>query len=195
MVSPTCHGWSLGGDNFKILTCYALYSNTGCYINELKHQLKDLLEKGFITPNISPCDSPVLFMYKKDISLRICIDYCQLNKVLIKNKYLIPSIDVLFDQLQGPSFLFVIGLKIGYHLLRVRVCDILKIALRTRYAHYEYLVMSFGLMNAHMAFMDVMNMVFKLNLDMFVIFFINDILIYSRVRMSIRTFEDCPIYS
>ena len=148
-------------------------------LKELKEQLKDLLEKGFIRPSISPWGAPVLFVRKKDGSLRMCIDYRQLNKVTVKNRYPLPRIDDLFDQLQGASFFSKIDLHSGYHQLRVRECDIPKTAFRTRYGHYEFVVMSFGLTNAPAAFMDLMNRVFKQYLDMFVIVFIDDILVYS----------------
>ena len=138
-------------------------------LKELKEQLKDHLDKGFIRPSISPWGAPVLFVKKKDGSLRMCIDYRQLNKVTIKNKYPIPRIDDLFDQLQGASHFSKIDLRSGYHQLRVRDSDISKIAFRTRYGHYEFVVMSFGLTNAPAAFMDLMNRVFKQYLDLFVI--------------------------
>ncbi|XP_070011776.1 uncharacterized protein [Nicotiana sylvestris] len=145
-------------------------------LKELKAQLKDLLNKGFIRPNTSPWGAPVVFVRKKDGSLRMCIDYRQLNKVTIKNKYPLPRIDDLFDQLQGAKYFSKIDLRSGYHQLRIKERDILKMAFRTRYGHYEFLVMSFGLTNAPAAFMDLMNRVFKPFLDIFVIVFIDDIL-------------------
>ncbi|KAH0644892.1 hypothetical protein KY284_032776 [Solanum tuberosum] len=135
-------------------------------LKELKEQLNDLLAKGFILPSISPWVAPVLFVRKKDGSLRMCIDYSQLNKVTIKNKYPLPKIDDLFDQLQGASYFSKIDLRSGYHQLRVREDDILKTTFRTRYGHYDFLVMSFGLTNALAAFIDLMNMVFRHYLDM-----------------------------
>ncbi|XP_069145837.1 uncharacterized protein [Solanum lycopersicum] len=151
-------------------------------LKELKLQLKDLTDKGFIQPSISPWGAPVLFVKKKDGTLRMCIDYRQLNKVTIKNKYPLPRIDDLFDQLQGSSFFSKIDLRSGYHQLRVRDRDVPKTAFRTRYGHYEFLVMSFGLTNAPAAFMDLMNRVFREYLDSFVIVFIDDILIYSKTK-------------
>ena len=114
-------------------------------LRELKSQLKDLLDKGFIRPSISQWGAPVLFMKKKDGSLRMCIDYRQLNKVTIKNKYPLPRIDDLFDQLQGESYFLKIDLRSGYQQLRVRGEDIPNMDFRTRSGHDEFLVMSFGL--------------------------------------------------
>ncbi|XP_057990644.1 uncharacterized protein LOC131173015 [Hevea brasiliensis] len=151
-------------------------------LKELKEQLQDLLDKGFIRPSVSPWGAPVLFVRKKDGSLRMCIDYRQLNKVTVRNKYPLSRIDDLFDQLQGAKYFSKIDLRSGYHQLRVKKEDILKTAFRTRYGHYEFLVMSFGLTNAPAAFMDLMNRVFKLFLDQFVIVFIDDILVYSKSK-------------
>ncbi|KAJ9536336.1 hypothetical protein OSB04_un000487 [Centaurea solstitialis] len=151
-------------------------------MKELKTQLDDLLEKGFIRPSVSPWGAPVLFVKKKDGSMRLCIDYRELNKVTIRNKYPLPRIDDLFDQLQGARYFSKIDLRSGYHQLRIRDCDIQKTAFRTRYGHYEFLVMPFGLTNAPAFFMDLMNRVFKDYLDDFVIVFIDDILVYSKSR-------------
>src|SRR5688572_25241435 len=149
-------------------------------LKELKEQLKDLLDKGFIRPSKSPWGAPVLFVRKKGGSLRMCIDYRQLNKVTIMNKYPILRIDALFDQSQGASDFSKIDLQSRYHQLRVRERDTPKTASRTRYGHFEFLVMSFGLTNALAVFTDLMNKVFKPYLDMFILVFIDDVLIYSR---------------
>ncbi|KAJ3708376.1 hypothetical protein LUZ61_012081 [Rhynchospora tenuis] len=149
-------------------------------LKELKVQLEELLEKRFIRPSTSPWGAPVLFVRKKDGTLRLCIDYRELNKVTIKNRYPLPRIDDLFDQLQGSSVYSKIDLRTGYHQLRIRPSDIEKTAFRTRYGHYEYLVMPFGLTNAPAAFMDLMNRVFHDLLDSCVVVFIDDILIYSK---------------
>ncbi|KAI3821589.1 hypothetical protein L1987_09158 [Smallanthus sonchifolius] len=158
----------------------ALYRLTPSELQELSTQLQELLDKGFIRPSSSPWGAPVLFVKKKDGTFRICIDYRELNKVTIKNRYPLPRIDDLFDQLQGSSFYSKIYLRSGYHQLRVRDEDISKTAFRTRYGHYEFMVMPFELTNAPAVFMDLMNSVCKPYLDQFVIVFIDDILIYSK---------------
>ncbi|GJT42029.1 putative nucleotidyltransferase, ribonuclease H [Tanacetum coccineum] len=149
-------------------------------MQELSNQLQELADRGFIRPSTSPWGAPVLFVKKKDGSFRMCIDYRELNKLTVKNRYPLPRIDDLFDQLQGSSTYSKIDLRSGYHQLRVRDEDIPKTAFRTRYGHYEFQVMPFGLTNAPAVFMDLMNRVCKPYLDKFVIVFIDDILIYSR---------------
>ncbi|GJT18780.1 putative reverse transcriptase domain-containing protein [Tanacetum coccineum] len=149
-------------------------------MKELSEQLLELSDKGFIRPSSSPWGAPVLFVKKKDGSFRMCIDYRELNKLTVKNRYPLPRIDDLFDQLQGSSIYSKIDLRSGYHQLRVREQDIPKTAFRTRYGHYEFQVMPFGLTNAPAVFMDLMNRVCKPYLDKFVIVFIDDILIYSK---------------
>jgi hypothetical protein len=147
---------------------------------ELKKQLQELLDKGFIRPSTSPWGCPALFVKKKDESLRLCIDYRPLNAVTIKNKYPLPRIDVLFDQLVGAKVFSKIDLRSGYHQIKIRASDIPKTAFSIRYGLYEYLVMSFGLTNAPAYFMCVMNSVFMPELDKFVVVFIDDILVYSK---------------
>ncbi|GJS49340.1 putative reverse transcriptase domain-containing protein [Tanacetum coccineum] len=149
-------------------------------MKELSEQLQELSDKGFIRPSSSPWGAPVLFVKKKDGSFRMCIDYRELNKLTVKNRYPLPRIDDLFDQLQGSSVYSKIDLRSGYHQLRVREEDILKTAFRTRYGHYKFQVIPFGLTNAPAVFMDLMNRVCKPYLDKFVIVFIDDILIYSK---------------
>ncbi|GJR98198.1 putative reverse transcriptase domain-containing protein [Tanacetum coccineum] len=134
-------------------------------MKELADQLQELSDKGFIRPSSSPWGAPVLFVKKKDGSLRMCIDYRELNKLTVKNRYPLPRIDDLFDQLQGSSVYSKIDLRSGYHQLRVREEDISKTAFRTRYGHYEFQVMPFGLTNAPAVFMDLMNRVCKPYLD------------------------------
>ncbi|GJZ56263.1 putative reverse transcriptase domain-containing protein [Tanacetum coccineum] len=147
-------------------------------IQELSNQLQELSDRCFIRPSTSPWGAPVLFVKKKDGSFRLCIDYRELNKLAVKNRYPLTRIDDLFDQLQGSSVYSKIDLRSGYHQLRVRDEDIPKTAFRTRYGHYEFQVMPFGLTNAPVVFMDLMNRVCKPYLDKFMIVFIDDILIY-----------------
>ncbi|GJX23669.1 putative reverse transcriptase domain-containing protein [Tanacetum coccineum] len=151
-------------------------------MQELSTQLQELSDRGFIRPSSSPWGAPVLFVKKKDGSFRMCIDYRELNKLTVKNRYPLPRINDLFDQLQGSRVYSKIDLRSGYHQLRVREEDIPKTAFRTRYGHYEFQVMPFGLTNAPAVFMDLMNRVCKPYLDRFVIVFIDDILIYSKSR-------------
>jgi hypothetical protein len=145
---------------------------------ELKKQLQEMLDTGFIRPSTSPWGCPALFVKKKDESLRLCIDYHPLNAVTIKNKYPLPRIDVLFDQLVGAKVFSKIDLRSGYHQIKIRASDIPKTAFSTRYGLYEFLVMSFGLTNAPAYFMYLMNSVFMPELDEFIVVFINDILVY-----------------
>jgi hypothetical protein len=147
---------------------------------ELKKQLQELLDKGFIRPSTSPWGCPALFVEKNNESLRLCIDYRPLNVVTIKNKYLLPIIDVLFDQLVRAKVFSKIDLRSGYHQIKIRASDIPKTSFSTRYGLYEYLVMSFGLTNVPAYFMYLMNSVFMPELDKFVVVFIDDILVYSR---------------
>nr|CAD1829912.1 unnamed protein product [Ananas comosus var. bracteatus] len=149
-------------------------------LKELQAQLIDLLDKGFIRPSVSLWGAPILFVRKKDGSFRLCVDYRELNKVMINNKYPLPRIDDLFDHLQGSRVYSKIDLQPGYHQLKIKPEDVQKTAFRTRYGHYEFTVMPFGLTNAPAAFMDLMNRVFKEYLDRFVVVFIDDILVYSR---------------
>nr|GEV16253.1 reverse transcriptase domain-containing protein [Tanacetum cinerariifolium] len=149
-------------------------------MKELSEQLTELSEKGLIRTSSSPWGAPVLFVKKKDGSFRMCIDYRELNKLTVKNRFPLPRIDYLFDQLQGSSVYSKIDLRSSYHQLRVREADIPNIAFRTRYGLYEFQVMPFGLTNASTVFMDLMNRMCKPYLDKFMIVFIDDILIYSK---------------
>jgi hypothetical protein len=149
---------------------------------ELKTQLQDLLNKGFIRPSSSPWGCPAIFVKKKDQTLRLCVDYRPLNEVTIKNKYPLPRIDLLFDQLSGAKVFSKIDLRSGYHHIRNHPEDVPKTVFTTRYGLYEYLVMSFGLTMAPAHFMYLMNSVFMPELDKFVVVFIDDILIYSKTK-------------
>ena len=149
-------------------------------LKELKTQLHELLDKGFIRHSVSPWGAPVLFVKKKDGTLRMCIDYQKINKVTVKNKYPLPRVEDLFDQLKGASVFLNIDLRSGYYQPWVKEVYVLKTAFRTHYGHYEFLVMPFRLTNASTAFMDFMNRVFHPYLDQFVVVFIDDILVYSK---------------
>ncbi|KAL0540235.1 hypothetical protein IC582_024468 [Cucumis melo] len=181
----------------------APYRMAPAELKELKVQLQELLDKGFIRPSVSPWGAPILFVKKKDGSMRLCIDYRELNKVTVKNRYPLPRIDDLFDQLQGATVFSKIDLRSGYHQLRIKDGDVPKTTFRSRYGHYEFIVMSFGLTNAPAVFMDLMNRVFREFLDTFVIVFIDDILIYSKtepeheehLRMVLQTLRDNKLYA
>nr|GEV29654.1 putative reverse transcriptase domain-containing protein [Tanacetum cinerariifolium] len=151
-------------------------------LEELSGQLKELQDKGFIRPSSSPWGATILFVKKKDGTFRMCIDYTELNKLTVKNRYPLPRIDDLFDQLQWSQFFSKIDLRSGYHQLRVHEDDISKTAFRTRYRHVEFTVMPFGLTNAPAVFIDLMNRVCRPYLDKFVMMFIDDILIYSKTQ-------------
>ncbi|KAL0556805.1 hypothetical protein IC582_005322 [Cucumis melo] len=181
----------------------APYRMTPAELKELKVQLQELLDKGFIRSSVSPWGAPVLFVKKKDGLMRLCIDYRELNKVTVKNRYPLPRIDDLFDQLQGATVFSKIDLRSGYHQLRIKDGDVPKTTFRSRYGHYEFIVMSFGLTNAPAVFMDLMNRVFREFLDTFVIVFMDDILIYSKteaeheehLRIVLQTLRDNKLYA
>jgi hypothetical protein len=159
-----------------------VYRMSPVELDELKKQLTELLEHGFIRPSKSPYGAPVLFVKKKDGSIRMCIDYRMLNKITIKNKYPLPRVDELLDRLQGAKWFSKIDLRSGYHQVRISEGDIEKTAFRTRYGHYEFLVLPFGLTNAPATFMRLINDILNPHLDHFVIAFIDDILIYSKTK-------------
>ncbi|GJX66280.1 putative reverse transcriptase domain-containing protein [Tanacetum coccineum] len=151
-------------------------------MKELSDQLQGLSDKGFIRPSSSPWGALVLFVKKKDGLFWMCIDYQELNKRTMKNRYPLPIINDLFDQLQGSIVYSKINLRSGYHQLRVREDDIPKTAFKTSHGHYEFQVMTFGLTNAPTVFMDLMNRVCNPYMDKFVIVFIDDILNYLKNR-------------
>jgi hypothetical protein len=181
----------------------APYRMSASELGELKKQLEELLEKKFIRPSVSPWGAPVLLVKKKEGTMRLCIDYRQLNKVTIKNKYPLPRIDDLMDQLVGACVFSKIDLRSGYHQIRVKAEDIPKTAFRTRYGHYEYAVMPFGVTNAPGVFMEYMNRIFHSYLDHFVVVFIDDILIYSKteeehaehLRIVLETLREKKLYA
>ena len=151
-------------------------------LQELKVQIQELLDKGFIRPSTSPWGALILFAKKNDKTLRLCIDYRQLNRVTIKNRYPLPMINDLFDQLRREQVYSKIDILTGYHQLRVREADIPKTMFRTWYRHFEFTVMRSGLTNTPAAFIDLMHWVFQPYLDHFVVVFVDDILIYSKTE-------------
>ncbi|WVZ52239.1 hypothetical protein U9M48_003321 [Paspalum notatum var. saurae] len=160
----------------------APYRMSGKEYDELKKQLDELLEKGFIRCSVSPWGAPVLFVNKKDGTLRLCVDYRKLNAVTIKNKYPLPRIDDLLDQLKGAKYFSKIDLRSGYHQMKIYEEDIPKTAFVTRYGHHEFTVVSSVLTNAPAYYMKMMYVILKEELDQFVVVFIDDILIYSKTR-------------
>jgi hypothetical protein len=167
---------------------------------KLKEHIKELLEKGFIHPSSSPWGALVIFVLKKDGTQRLCMDYCALNEVTVKNNYPLPKIDDLFNQLCGACVFSKIDHRSGYHKKKIRECDIPKTAFVSRYGLYEYTVMSFGLTNAPTYFMYLMNKVFMEYLEKFVIVFINDILVYSRseeehLHFAVQKLHDHRLYA
>ena len=149
-------------------------------LQEVKKQLDDLLAKGWIQPSVSPYGAPILFVRKKEGSLRMCVDYRALNKQTIKNRYPLPRTDELLDQLHGAAVFSKIDLQSGYHQVRVAEDDVYKTAFRTRYGHFEFKVLPFGLTNAPATFMSFMHDVLRPYLDEFVVVFLDDILIFSK---------------
>jgi hypothetical protein len=172
-------------------------------LKELKKQLTELQEAGYICPSSSPWGAPVLFVQKNDGSQRMCVDYRSLNDVTVKNKYSMPCIEDLFDPIRGARVFSKIDLRSGYHQMKIRPSDIPKMAFSTRYGSYEFTVMSFGLTNAPAYFMNLMNKVFMEYLDRFIVVFIDDILIYSKsdgdheehLRLVLQKLRDNQLYT
>ena len=172
-------------------------------LQELRVQLKELLDKRFIRPSTSPWGAPVLVVKKKGKTLRLCIDYRQWNRVMIRNRYPLPRIDDLFDQSRGARVYSKINLRTGHHQLKVRETDIPKTTFRMRYGHYEFTVMPSGLTNVLAAFMDLMHRIFQPYLDQFVVVLVDDILIYSRsewehenhLRIVLQLLRDHQLYA
>jgi hypothetical protein len=172
-------------------------------LKELKKQLTGLQEAGYIRPSSSPWGAPVLFVQKKDGSQRMCVDYRSLNDVIVRNKYLLPRIEDLFNRMRDARLFLKIDLRSGYHQMKIRPSDNSKTAFSTRYGLYEFTVMSFGLTNAPAYFMNLMNKVFMEYLDRFVVVFIDDILIYSQsdsdheehLRLVLQKLRDNQLYA
>lgn len=157
-----------------------IYPLSGAQLAELRAQLTELLERGFIRPSTSPFGAPILFVTKKDGGWRLCVDYRALNKITIRNQHPLPRIDEMFEQLHGSKFFSKLDLASGYHQIRMHEDSIEKTAFKTRYGHYEFTVMPFGLTNAPATFQHVMNTVLAPYLDRFVLVYLDDILIYSK---------------
>jgi hypothetical protein len=162
-----------------------------------------LLDKEYIRPSISPWGVPVLFMKKKENNLRLCTGYRQLKKMTIKNKYPLPRINDLFDQVCGANIFSKLDLRSSYHQVRIKDEDINKPAFQTRYGHYEFVVIPFGLTNSPTTFMCLMNNIFSQYLDKFLVVFIDDILVYSktkeehdeRLRIVLQTLRKHKLYT
>jgi hypothetical protein len=180
-----------------------VYRVSGSKLVELKKQIDELLEKDYIRPSTLPWAAPMLFVEMKDGTKRMCIDYRSLNEVTVKNKYPLLRIEDLFDQLRGAIVFSKIDMRSGYHQLRIRPLDIPKTAFINKYGLYEFMVMSFGLMNVLAYIMYLMNNVFMDYLDKFVVVFIYDILIYSyneqeheeHLRKVLQRLRDCQLYA
>jgi hypothetical protein len=149
---------------------------------ELKVQLNEMLDKGYIRPSVSPWGAPSLFVKKKDGTMRLCIDYRKLNNMTIKNKYPLPRIDYLFDHLKEVAIFSNIDLRSGYHQVRIKNEEIHNTFFRTRYGHYDFVVVPFGLTNLPSTFMCFINSVLRKYLDNFVLVFVDDILVYSNTK-------------
>jgi len=147
---------------------------------ELKLQLKEMLDKGYIRPSVTPWGAPILFVKKKDGTLRLCIEYRKLNKVTIKNRYPLSRIGDFFNQLKGAAVFSNIDMRSGYHQVHIKEEDIYKSNFQTRYGNYEFVVVPLGLNNAPATFMCLMNSLLHLHVDTFFIVFVDDILVYSK---------------
>ena len=161
-----------------------IYRLSESELEELKRQLKGLIDKGFIRPSSSPWGAAVLFAAKKDGGWRLCIDYRALNKATVKNAYPLPRIDDIFDQLRKAKYFTKLDLRSGYHQIRLDPESIPLTAFRTKYGFYEFTVVPFGLTNAPAVFMNLMNDVFEPYIDDFICVYLDDILVYSKTMQA-----------
>ena len=172
-------------------------------LKEVDSTVRDLLAKGLIEPSTSPYGAPILFVGKKDGSLRMCVDYRALNKLTVKNRYPLPRIDDLFDKLQGSHMFSSLDLTSGYHQIRICQDDVQKTAFRTPLGHFQFKVLCFGLTNAPATFQAVMNRVLQPYLGQFVLVYMDDILIFSKsaaehaehVRLVLQKLREHALYA
>jgi hypothetical protein len=148
--------------------------------NKIKRYIQELLQKGHIQPSSLPCGSPIVLVQKKDGTWRLCIDYRALNKITVWNRYLIPWIDDLLDQLKGVKYFSKIDLKSGYHQVPIKPSDVWKTAFKSKEGLFEWLVMPFGLTNAPATFMRLMDNILQPFINSFVVVYLDDILIFSQ---------------
>jgi hypothetical protein len=165
-------------------------------------QLEEFLKKGYIHPSVSPWGASIIFFQKKYGTLRLCIDFRQLNKVIVKNKCPLPRIDYIFDELKGANIFSNIDLRLEYHQERIKEGDNRKTTFRKRYEHYEFVVVPFRLTNAPTTFMCLMNGVFRDFMDKFIIVLLDDLCIYSKtekeneryLRMVLQVLREHQLY-